>query len=154
MITKNIQYYDNNALDFFNRTINLDLSDSYKEFISYLPQKAHILDAGCGAGRDTKYFLSKNYEVTAFDASKEMVKLASKESGINVLHLAFQDINFEKMFDGVWAQASLLHVPYNETKDVYKKIHHALKPNGIFYACYTHGENLIQTGERDFYNMN
>ncbi|XVN43772.1 MAG: hypothetical protein RCG16_05570 [Rickettsia hoogstraalii] len=53
---KNIQYYNNNAQEFYNRTINADLSDNYKEFISYLPNKAHILDAGCGVGRDTKYF--------------------------------------------------------------------------------------------------
>ncbi|WP_341788315.1 MULTISPECIES: class I SAM-dependent methyltransferase [unclassified Rickettsia] len=154
MITKNIQYYDNNAQSFYDKTINLDLSDSYKEFISYLPEKAHILDAGCGAGRDTKYFLSQNYQVTAFDGSSEMVKLASKATGIDILHLSFQDMDFENIFDGVLAQASLLHVPYSETKDIYKKIHRALKPDGIFYACYTHGDDLVQADDRDFYNMN
>ncbi|MFP3012831.1 MAG: hypothetical protein ACEY3D_08045 [Rickettsia sp.] len=42
-----------------------------------------------------------------------MVKLATKETGINVLHSTFQDIDFKESFDGVWAQATLLHVPYN-----------------------------------------
>ncbi|QQV74541.1 hypothetical protein H6P87_00075 [Rickettsia tillamookensis] len=154
MITKNIQYYDNNAQLFYDRTINADLSDNYKKFISYLPKNAHILDAGCGVGRDTKYFLSQRYQVTAFDGSTEMVRLASKETGINVLHSTFQDMNFKELFDGVWAQATLLHVPYDETKDVYKKIHAALKPEGIFYASYGYGSDIIQNDDRDFYNMN
>ncbi|HJD58451.1 MAG TPA: class I SAM-dependent methyltransferase [Rickettsia endosymbiont of Ceroptres masudai] len=66
--------------------MNADLSDNYKEFISYLAKQAHILDAGCGVGRDIKYFLSQRYQVTAFDGSTEMVKLATKETGINVLY--------------------------------------------------------------------
>ncbi|HJD61095.1 MAG TPA: class I SAM-dependent methyltransferase [Rickettsia endosymbiont of Columbicola hoogstraali] len=98
MITKNIQYYDNNGQSFYDKTINLDLSDSYKGFISYLPEKAHILDAWCRAGRDTKYFLSQNYQVTAFDGSSEMVKLASKATGIDILHLSFQDMDFLKIY--------------------------------------------------------
>ncbi|HJD60063.1 MAG TPA: class I SAM-dependent methyltransferase [Rickettsia endosymbiont of Omalisus fontisbellaquei] len=151
---KNIQYYNNNAQEFYNRTINADLSNSYKAFTSYLPNKAHILDAGCGVGRDTKYFLSQGYQVTAFDASAEMVKLATKETGINVLHSTFQDIDFKESFDGVWAQATLLHVPYNETTNVYKKIHAALKLEGIFYASYKHGSDQMSANERDFYNMN
>jgi len=151
---KNIQYYNNNAQEFYNRTINADLSDNYKAFMSHLPKQAHILDAGCGVGRDTKYFLNQGYQVTAFDASAEMVKLASKETGINVLNTNFQDIDFEELFDGVWAQASLLHIPYNETKSVYTKIHHSLKLGGIFYASYGYGSETLHTNERDFYNMN
>ena len=120
-IMKNIQYYNNNAQEFYSRTINADLSDNYKAFTNYLPEQAHILDAGCGVGRDTKYFLSQRYQVTAFDGSTEMVKLATKETGIDVLHSTFQDIDFKESFDGVWAQATLLHVPYNETINVYKK---------------------------------
>ncbi|WP_392505904.1 hypothetical protein ACE5D9_05810 [Rickettsia sp. 2024-CO-Wats] len=50
-----------------------------------------------------------------------MFKLATKATGIDVLHSIFQDIDFKESFDGVWAQATLLHVPYNETINVYKK---------------------------------
>ncbi|MGX8189798.1 hypothetical protein [Rickettsia conorii] len=49
-----------------------------------------------------------------------MVKLATKETRIDVLHSTLQDIDFKELFDGVWAQATLLHVPYNETINVYK----------------------------------
>ncbi|WP_032850253.1 methyltransferase domain-containing protein [Rickettsia honei] len=72
IVGTNIQYYNNNAQEFYSSTINADLSDNCKAFNSYLPEQAHILDAGCEVGRDT--FLSQRYQVTAFDGSTEMVK--------------------------------------------------------------------------------
>lgn len=133
---KTINYYNNNAQSFYRRTIGAELSESYDAFLKYLPYKAHILDAGCGVGRDSKYFFNKGYSVTAFDASREMVALASQETGLNVLHLCFEDLVFQNEFDGVWAQASLLHIPYHETRVVYEKIYRALKPQGFFFASY------------------
>lgn len=150
---KNVQYYNLNAQTFYERTINADVTESYDAFLKYSHKDAHILDAGCGVGRDTKYFLSKGYQVTAFDASQEMVELATKETGISVSHSTFQEMDFDQKFDSVWAQASLIHVPYDETEDVYEKIHRSLKPKGIFYAAYKHGATLMPTAERDFYNM-
>ena len=151
---KTIDYYNNNSQVFYDRTINANMTDSYEKFLKYLPEKAHILDAGCGVGRDTKYFLSKEHAVSAFDASQKMVELAIKETGMQVMHSTFQELNFSNMFDGVWAQASLLHIPYDATRDIYQKIHRSLKPNGVFYASYKHGDSYIETPERDFYNMN
>lgn len=151
---KTIDYYNNNSQSFYERTINADITDSYDKFLKYLAKKAKILDAGCGVGRDTKYFLSKGYDVTAFDASKKMVELSRKETGVQVMHSTFQELNFENMFDGVWAQASLLHIPYDITQEIYQKIHHSLKPNGIFYASYKYGDSYMETDQRDFYNMN
>ncbi|WP_371920417.1 tellurite resistance-like protein [Rickettsia sp. TH2014] len=63
-------------------------------------------------------------------------------------------MNFKELFDGVWAQATLLHVPYNETINVYKKIHAALKTEGLFYTSYKYGSDIMQVNDRDFYNMN
>lgn len=151
---KTIDYYNNNSPAFYDRTIKADITDSYEKFLKYLPEKAKILDAGCGVGRDTKYFLSKGYDVSAFDASEKMIELACKETGVKVMHSTFQELNFENMFDGVWAQASLLHIPYDMTREIYQKIHRSLKPNGIFYASYKYGDSYMETPERDFYNMN
>ncbi len=148
-----ITYYNTNAQNFYDRTINTDMSHCYKKFLDLLPKKSHILDAGCGSGRDSKYFLHQGHDVTAFDGSTEMVKYATKEIEKQVLHLRFQDLEFKEMFDGVWACASLLHVPYQETKDVYVRIYNALKPGGIFYASYKHGNSYMNSDSRDFYNM-
>lgn len=148
-----IAYYNANAKTFYDRTINADLSHFHAKFLNLLPQKAHILDAGCGSGRDTKYFQSQGHNVTAFDASEEMIRLSTKETNQQILHLHFQDLNFQKEFDGVWANASLLHVPYEETKDVYSRIYDTLKSEGIFYASYKYGKGQMSVEGRDFYNM-
>lgn len=148
-----VAYYNTHAQDFYNRTIDADVSDSYAAFLKHLPQNAHILDAGCGVGRDSKYFLGHGYVVTAFDASDEMVAMAAQETALDVQKLLFQDMHFSEMFDGVWAQASLLHVPYDETRLVYEKIHASLKPGGVFYASYKYGAGHVNTPERDFWNM-
>ncbi len=151
---KTIHYYDKNAKSFYDRTIGINLSETYHRFLTYIPAQSHILDAGCGTGRDSKCFLSKGYSVTAFDASQEMCTLASKETDLSVQQLTFQDMTFNQEFEGVWANASLLHVPYEETKAVYGKIHKALVPNGIFYGCYKYGNDYMPTPEREFWNMN
>lgn len=150
---KTVDYYDNNAFSFYERTIDADLSESYQKFLKELSPQAHILDAGCGVGRDSKYFLSQGKAVTAFDASQEMVRYACQETGLNVTQMKFQDMDFRENFEAIWACASLLHVPYTETKAVYQKIYTALKPGGLFYASYKYGEGAMLTEERDFYNM-
>lgn len=94
-------------------------------------------------GRDTKYFLSKGYSVKAFDASEKMAEIASKETGLEIMNLTFQELNFKNTFDAVWAQASLLHISYHMTREVYQKIHSSLKENGIFYTSYKYGDSHI-----------
>jgi hypothetical protein len=82
-----------------------------------------------------------------------MVDIASKETGMEIMNLTFQELNFDNTFDAVWAQASLLDIPYHMTREVYQKIHTSLKENGIFYDSYKYGDGHIQKSERDFYNM-
>ncbi len=153
-MNKTIDYYNTKAKEFYDRTINADVKSSCRVFLENLPPQAHILDAGCGVGRDSKYFLKEGYKVTAFDASMEMAKLASTETGLTVKNLYFHEMDFDQKFDGVWAQASLLHVPYNETRMIYQKIHRALKPGGVFYASYKYGGDYMPTSDRNFWNMN
>lgn len=152
-MSKNIDYYNDHAQAFHDRTAKTDLTFMYKEFLQHLPKSASILDAGCGVGRDSKYFLDHGYKVTAFDASHEMAEMASKAIGRPVLEMTFQQLNFENEFEGVWAQLSLIHVPYEETREVYEKIHRALKAGGIFSGSYKYGRALMSTAERDFWNM-
>ncbi len=134
-----MSYYDKNAQKFFNETVNADMSPHYTEFLKLVSKNGCILDAGCGSGRDSKMFKSLGFNVIAIDESSEMCKLASKYSGINVKNLRFQDIQFVNMFDGIWASASLLHVPANELKTVLSNLNKSLKGNGILYASFKYG---------------
>ncbi|MEZ0537674.1 class I SAM-dependent methyltransferase [Caldicellulosiruptoraceae bacterium PP1] len=134
-----IRYYDENALDFFQNTKDANMKDLYAIFLSYLPEKAKILDLGCGSGRDTKYFLDKGYDVVALDGSIEMVKLSSEYTGRKTLYMKFEDIDFHEEFDGIWACASLLHVSRSNIDNIFKKIYNALKKDGILFASFKYG---------------
>src|ERR1039458_7522672 len=92
------------------RTIEVNMEALYAPFLDRMQNGAHILDAGCGSGRDTLNFLRRGYVVTAFDASKPLVELASRLTGQEMLNLRFDEIEFDRTFDGIWACASLLHV--------------------------------------------
>lgn len=148
-----IDYYNKNSQNFYERTINADLQDAYQKFLGYLPKEGCILDAGCGVGRDSKFFLSKGYEVLPFDGSLEMVKLTSNLLGKDALHMLFQDIYFSSEFDAVWANASLLHVPYENLREVIEGFHKALLPSGILYASFKYGTSMRRTEDRIFFDM-
>jgi len=135
-----LKYYNENAAIFFENTKDADMKGIYEPFLKYLPLGAKILDLGCGSGRDTKYFLKKGYDVVAVDGSIEMVKLSTEFTGRQTLHLTFDEIDFHEEFDGVWACASLLHVPRNRMDSIIRKIYLALKKSGVFYSSYKYGD--------------
>lgn len=135
-----MNYYDENGEEFFNGTVSADMTSHYAEFLKTVPENGCILDAGCGSGRDTKYFMSQGYNVVAIDASEKMCELAGEYAGVNVKHMLFQDIEFENCFDAIWASASLLHVPSSEIDDVLNRMKRSLKDSGILYASFKYGD--------------
>ncbi|MDO5815837.1 MAG: class I SAM-dependent methyltransferase [Methanobrevibacter sp.] len=135
-----MNYYDKNAQEFFDGTVDADMSSHHEKFLELIPENGSILDAGCGSGRDTKIFKTLGYNVTAIDGSAEMCRLASKFSGANVKHMQFQEIEFTNEFDGIWASASLLHVPSDELDLVLSKLKKSLKKKGILYASFKYGD--------------
>ena len=143
-------YYLENAQEFYDGTVNLDMGYQYKSFLKMIPKGGKILDAGCGSGRDSLYFKKQGYIVVAFDYSEALVKLASDLIGSPVLHLSFNDVDFVEEFDGVWACASLLHVPKSDMNTVIDKLALALKPIGILYASFKYGNNEEMRKDRYF----
>lgn len=133
-------YYQDNALNYFNETCSLDtIAESRNSFLSYLEEGCHILDLGCGSGRDSLYFRQQGYKVTALDMSEELAKLASKFIGQQVVVGSYHTMNYIDQFDAVWACASLLHTPKQEIGQVFENIIRALKPKGIWYMSFKHG---------------
>jgi Methylase involved in ubiquinone/menaquinone biosynthesis len=128
-----INFYENNALEYYNQTAYVDMQDLYTPFITLLPRGGLILDAGCGVGRDTRFFLKSAYRVVSFDASKEMVKLCNEYPFAYCIQMTFDGLEYEEEFDGVWASASLVHIPHENLPDVFTRIFRSLKPGGIFY---------------------
>lgn len=135
-----IKYYDNNAEAFAAGTEDIEFSEIDDRFLKHLQKGALILDLGCGAGRDTKYFLKKGFQVDAVDGSEEMCRIASKNTGIEVKHMLFQELNEHEKYDDIFACASLLHLKKDELSEMFQKIYEALKNNGVFYCSFKYGD--------------
>ena len=149
---KTLEYYQSKAKDFFDNTVWIDLNDLYQPFLELIPKTGIILDAGCGSGRDTRFFMHQGLKVIAFDNSSKMVKLASDFTGRECLHLSFEEIEFKNKFHGVWACSSLLHVPKNRMLHVLGKLNVALKPAGIMYISFKYGDAEFFKDGRHFSN--
>lgn len=98
-----------------------------------IPRGALILDAGCGPGRDTRYFIQHGYRVVSFDASKEMVRLCNRYPYSYCVEKAFAEVEFEGEFDAVWACASLVHLGLEQLKDALTRLGASLVPGGVLY---------------------
>lgn len=134
-----IGYYDRHAGEFLSDTAGADLSEIQDIFLDLLPEKALILDFGCGSGRDAKYFLERGYRVEAADGSATMCRAAEELAGIPVRQMRFQELREEKKYDGIWACASVLHLSKDELGDVFQRMSRALKGGGILYASFKYG---------------
>ncbi len=130
------RYYEEHAKEFYDQTVSVNMASVYPAFLEEIRPGGHILDAGCGSGRDTLYFRDHGYQVTAFDACEKLAALASNLTGQNVLTLRFEEITFEGIFDGVWACASLLHISRGGMDAVMVKLTDALKPNGVMFVSF------------------
>ncbi len=139
MDMKTLLYYEKNKELFKNSTQNLSFAKIQDLFLSYLKPNSLILDFGCGAGRDIKYFLDKNFQVDAIDGSISMCKIASEYCNIVVKKVLFEDFNTKNKYDGIWACSSLLHIPYKELNSIFEKLYIALKANGILYVSFKLG---------------
>ena len=137
--TSTLEYYDRNSGRFTADTANVEFTQIQDLFLGYLSPGARILDFGCGSGRDSRYFLSKGFEVEACDGSQEMVRIASESTGIEVRKMLFEELAEVDRYDGIFACASILHVPYAQLGDILAKTARALKDNGILYASFKFG---------------
>ena len=150
---KTLAYYDNNAEDFYKCTVDVEFSSVQNLFLSMLKQDSHILDFGCGSGRDARFFIEQGYSVEAVDGSSELCKLASEYTGITVKKMFFQELAEVNKYDGIWACSSILHLPVNELEDVMKKMVVALKDKGIIYTSFKYGTFSGERNGRFFTDM-
>jgi SAM-dependent methyltransferase len=164
-LIENLRFYERNVKDYSKRFDTFDLSGIRQRFIDSVENTRgerseaigsgviEILDAGCGTGRDAYEFVKKGYAVTAIDASPAMLRMCKKKlndvlnepqnieikKASSFLEKTFDEIVFRSCFDGVWAAASLLHVPPQQMEAVLRKLVQALKPHGILFMSFKHG---------------
>ena len=149
-----LEYYNKNADAFAFSMQKLDFKETQNAFLNYLPQQSAILDFGCGAGRDTKYFLNLGYRVTAIDGSEELCRKATLYTGSQVRQMLFQELDSVDCYDGIWACSSILHLSMDELKIVLNKMAKALTKEGIVYTSFKYGSFEGMRNGRYFTDLN
>lgn len=146
-----LRFYRENASAYAEREITsrrLRLG----RFLALLSPGAAILELGCGAGFDTAEMLARGFDVSATDGSPEMAAEASRRLGRPVGTLLFGDLDAVGAYEGVWANACLLHVPRAELPQILQLIWRALKPGGAFYASFKTGNAEGRDTFNRYYN--
>ena len=145
------RFYDDHAPHYFEATRDTDMALLRARFLAHVPARSRILDAGCGSGRDSRAFLDAGYVVEAFDGSAPLAELAGSLIGQPVRVLDFREVDWQAEFDGVWACASLLHVPWAELPAVVGRLVAALKPGGVLYMSFKHGRGERNAADGRFF---
>ncbi|WP_309044082.1 class I SAM-dependent methyltransferase [Marinobacter sediminicola] len=149
-MSQSVAYYNAHAQQFIDETLHVDMSALYDAFLPHLPENAHILDAGCGSGRDSREFLAHGYRVTAFDASEKLAALATKAISHPVSVRTFSQVTEHQAYDGIWACASLLHLPGQQIPQALSQLWQAMKPGGVLYLSFKRGEGQREHNGRHF----
>lgn len=147
-----IDYYERYANAYYENTVEWSMEDVMSRFLELLPENAEVLDLGCGSGRDTVALEDAGCYVTPMDGSMEMCRLAEILTDKEVLHMTFEEMDFDEVFDGIWACASLLHVPEKDMQRIMKKVIDALVPGGVLYMSFHYGEDEEYRNGRLFHD--
>ena len=143
-----IGHYNNNAESFRIGTKNHDVSQNIAAFLGSFPKdkKLDILDFGCGPGRDLNVFKKIGHRPTGLDGCEEFCKMTQQLSKCPILHQKFLHLELEdSSFDGIFANASLFHVPSLELPRVLRELHCALRKEGILFSSNPRGNAVVVT---------
>ncbi|HYI28827.1 MAG TPA: class I SAM-dependent methyltransferase [Bradyrhizobium sp.] len=146
-----LQFYRSNAQAYAGREIT-SRQAQLNRFLLLLQPGAAILELGCGAGGDSAEILARGFDLSPTDGSPEMAEVASRRLGRPVETLLFHDLDEVEAYDGVWANACLLHVPRPDLAQVLTLIWRALKSGGLFYASFKAGEEDGRDTLNRYYN--
>ena len=139
-----IEFYNTNAQKYSSYSYEHEKGELYQKFLNFLPEKGSILDAGCGAGWDTKFFLKNGYTVTALDASVKLLDVIETHKNLEKIESDFLNFKSKKIFDGIWASFSLQHMPKSDFKPALKLLKNSLSETGFFYIGIHEGNKEIR----------
>lgn len=141
---RTLAHYEQRAEDFFAGTREHDVSQNINALLRYIEAEAPftILDFGCGPGRDLKVFHELGHIAVGLEGAASFVDMARTYSGCEVWQQDFLKLDLPNdYFDGVYANASLFHVPSQALPHVLKQLYATLKPNGVFFSSNPRGNN-------------
>jgi len=139
-----LNHYNNRAEIFWRDTRDHDVSQNIDALLQSLTGKSplRILDFGCGPGRDLKVFHDLGHDAIGLEGSERFVEMARGYSGCEVWQQDFLKLDLPaEFFDGIFANASLFHVPSQELPRVLRQLCATLKPNGVLFSSNPRGDN-------------
>jgi len=147
-----LAFYDREAPSY---TMNFAQGPSHwlDAFLDRLEEDSHILELGCGGGRDAARMIERGFVVDMTDGSSGMAKKARERTGKEVRLLRFGELDAIDAYDAVWAHASLHHQPLAGLGDVLTRIHAATRPGGLFFANYKLGDGDARDRFGRLYNF-
>ena len=146
-----LRFYADNAATYAQHRTRPTL-ERLETFLAALPAGARILELGCGNGMDAQYMLAQGFDVDATDGTPELVAEAHKRVGERARMMRFDALVAEAAYDGIWACASLLHVPASDLTEILGCIRTALRPGGAFVASFKGGSGEGRDAMGRYYN--
>jgi SAM-dependent methyltransferase len=141
---RTLAHYDERAAEFWEGTRGHDVSQNIQALLRHLPGRSQlrILDFGCGPGRDLAAFRALGHQPVGLEGSTRFAAMAREHSGCEVWEQDFLALQLPPdSFDGVFANASMFHVPRSQLPRVLRELHATLKPGGVFFASNPRGDN-------------
>ncbi len=142
--SRTLGHYEKNAEAFWQGTRDHDVSQNRAALLGALEGAGPftLLDLGCGPGRDLAYFRSLGHEAVGLEGCHAFCEMARAHSGCPVLEQDFLAMSLgEGRYDGVFANASLFHVPSRELPRVLRELWTALRPRGVLFCSNPRGDN-------------
>jgi len=144
LTAQTLEYYNRKAEDFFAGTIDHDVDQNISALLDHIEGKGPftILDVNCGPGRDLKTFVDRGHIAVGLEGADRFAEIARSYSGCEVWQQDFLNAELPAgYFDGVFANASLFHVPSQVLPRVLLSLHAALKRGGVLFSSNPHGNN-------------
>lgn len=139
-----LSHYNQRAEPYREGTRDHDVSQNIDALLRHIAGEPPftLLDFGCGPGRDLKTFVSRGHQAIGLDGAERFVHMARSEAACEVWQQSFLQLDLPPAhFDGIFANASLFHVPRKALPRVLRQLHAALKPGGVLFSSNPHGAN-------------
>ncbi len=144
MVAMTLAHYGLRADEFRDDTRDHDVSQNIAALLRHIKGESPftILDFGCGPGRDLRAFTGLGHTAIGLDGAAEFAAMARADTGCEVWHQDFLRLDLpSERFDGIFANASMFHVPIQELRRVLRQLHAALKHGGALFSSNPHGNN-------------